>query len=142
MPPHPATIGTTKSTEGEFPMATETFRITYATMKADSEELQAAYDHGIEAAKSWLGQRHPFYVNGKARESESWFEERSPIDHDMVIGESAMTTRQDVKDAIEAAKQTFETWSTTPWKDRVALLRAAADIVSERNFEPAAPMAM
>src|SRR5437870_9061710 len=123
-------------------MATETFRITYATMKADSEELQAAYDQGIETAKSWLGQRHPFHVSGEARENESWFEERSPIDRDMVVGEFAMATRQDVKDAIEAAKQTFETWSTTPWKDRVALLRRAADLISERNFELAALMAM
>ena len=55
-------------------MATETFRITYATMKADNEDLQSAYDRGIETARSWLGQRYPFYVNGEAREGESWFE--------------------------------------------------------------------
>src|SRR2546421_9188319 len=38
--------------------------------------------------------------------------------------------------------QTFETWASTPWKERVALLRRAADIISERNFELAALMAM
>jgi 1-pyrroline-5-carboxylate dehydrogenase len=123
-------------------VATETFRITYATMKADNEELQAAYDKGIETAKSWLGQRHPFYVNGEAREGESWFEERSPIDRDIVIGIFAQASRQDAKDAIAAAKAAFDSWADTPWRERVALLRKAADLITERNFELAALMAM
>jgi 1-pyrroline-5-carboxylate dehydrogenase len=123
-------------------MAEPKFRITYATMKADNEELQSAYDKGIEVARSWLGQKHPFSVNGEAREGESWFEERSPIDNDIVIGSFAQASRQDAKDAIEAAKGAVEEWSATPWKDRVALLRRAADLISERNFELAALMAM
>src|SRR5881398_2454716 len=123
-------------------MATQTFRITYATMKADNEELQSAYDQGIETARSWLGQKHAFYVNGAPREGESWFEERSPIDHDIVIGQFAQASRQDVKDAIEAARAAFPAWSGTPWRDRLALLRKVADLISERNFELAALMAL
>src|SRR5213083_2139401 len=123
-------------------MAKQAFRITYATMKADNEDLQLAYDAGIETARSWLGQRHPFYVNGEAREGENWFEERSPIDRDVVIGQFAQASRQDVQDAIAAAKAAFEQWSSTPWKERVALLRKAADLITERNFELAALMAM
>src|SRR5207302_4329037 len=111
-------------------MATETFRITSATMKADNEDLQAAYDRGIETARSWLGQRHPFYVNGGSREGESWFEERSPIDHDIVIGTFAQASRQDAKDAIAAAKAAFPEWSGMGWKERVALLRRAADLIT------------
>src|SRR5437763_1467852 len=123
-------------------MATQTFRITYATMKADNEDLQVAYDRGIETARSWLGQKHPFYVNGEAREGEGWFEERSPIDRDIVIGEFAQASRQDVKDAIDAARAAFPAWSGTPWRDRLALLRKVADLITERNFELAALMAM
>jgi 1-pyrroline-5-carboxylate dehydrogenase len=123
-------------------MATQTFRITYATMKADNEDLQRAYDHGIETAKSWLGQRHPFYVSGEAREGEGWFEERSPIDRDIVVGEFAQASRQDVKDAIASAKAASPEWSATPWRERVALLRKVADLISERNFELAALMAI
>ena len=123
-------------------MATQTFRITYATMKADNEELQTAYDQGIETAKSWLGQRHPFYVSGEAREGEGWFEERSPIDRDIVIGEFAQASRQDVKDAIASAKAASPEWSATPWRERVALLRKVADLISDRNFELAALMAI
>ena len=83
-------------------MATQTFRITYATMKADNEDLQAAYDRGIETARSWLGQRHPFYVNGESREGESWFEERSPIDHDIMIGTFAQASCSSPKVVLRA----------------------------------------
>ena len=59
-------------------MAEEGFRITYATMSADNEELQAAYDKGIEVARSWLGQTHPLYVNGEARQGSGAKAARSP----------------------------------------------------------------
>ena len=41
-------------------------------MSADNEDLQSAYDRGIETARSWLGQKHPFYVDAKPREGENW----------------------------------------------------------------------
>ena len=45
--------------EGErLPMA-EKFRITYATMSADNEELQAAYDAAAERARAELGKAYP-----------------------------------------------------------------------------------
>src|SRR5205085_999211 len=44
----------------------EGFRVTYATMSADNEQMHADYDKGIEQAKAELGEKHPFYVNGEA----------------------------------------------------------------------------
>ena len=64
----------------------ERVRITYATMSADNPKLHADYEEGMRTARSWLGQKHQFYVNGEAREGEGYDEERSPIDRDMVIG--------------------------------------------------------
>src|SRR5213078_893931 len=123
-------------------MATQTFRITYATMKADNEDLQVAYDRGIETARSWLGQKHPFYVNGEAREGEGYDEERSPIDKDIVIGHFARATVQDVNDAVAAAKAFAPQWGATPWQERVKIMRQVADTISERVFEFAALMAL
>jgi 1-pyrroline-5-carboxylate dehydrogenase len=31
------------------------FRVTYATLSADNEELHAAYEQGVRTARSWLG---------------------------------------------------------------------------------------
>jgi len=120
----------------------ERVRITYATMSADNEQLHADYERGVETAKSWLGQKHPFYVNGEAREGEGYDEERSPIDRDVLIGYFARATRQDAKDAIEAARKSFPTWSGTPWDERVRIMRRAADEISDHVYELAALMAM
>ena len=62
----------------------EKVRVTYATMSADNEDLHADYERGLQTARSWLGQKHQFYVNGEAREGEGYDEERSPIDRDVV----------------------------------------------------------
>jgi 1-pyrroline-5-carboxylate dehydrogenase len=111
-------------------------------MSADNEELHAAYDHGIEVAKSWLGQKHPFYVNGEERWGEGVDEERSPIDHDVVIGEFARATRQDAKDAVAAAKAYAPLWAGLPWQERIKVMRRGADVISERVYELAALMAI
>src|SRR5207245_1074736 len=123
-------------------MAENRFRITYATMSADNEELHAAYEKGLETAKSWLGQKHQFYVNGEAREGEGYDDERSPIDRDVLIGYFAKAGRQDAKDAIAAAKAFAPQWAGTPWQERVKIMRQVADVISDRVYELAALMAI
>lgn len=122
-------------------MAEQGFRITYATMSADNEELHKLYDQGIEIATSWLGQKHPLYVNGEAREGSGHKEARSPIDG-RVIGEFAQGTREDVRDAVAAARAAFPDWANRAWQERVAIMRKAADIMSEQRNELSALMAM
>jgi 1-pyrroline-5-carboxylate dehydrogenase len=123
-------------------MAEQTFRITYATMSADNPELHAAYEEGVERTKQWLGQKHQFYVDGEAREGEGYVEERSPIDRDIVIGHFAQANRQDAKDAIAAAKSFAPEWGTTPWQERVKIMRQVADVISSRVYDLAAVMAI
>ncbi len=122
-------------------MAEEGFRITYATMSADNEDLHRDYEKGIEIARSWLGQKHPFYVNGEAREGDGHKPALSPIDGTL-IGEFAMATREDVRDAVAAAKAAFPAWANRPWRERVSIVRKAADIMSEQRNELSALMAM
>ena len=117
-------------------------KITYATMSADNEELHAAYEHGLEVARSWLGKDHPFYIDGEERWTDDRYEERSPIDQDIVVGRYSQATEADVADAVAAAKKFFPTWSNTPWQERVALMRAAADMMEQRMPELAALVAI
>ena len=123
-------------------MAQTTFRVTYATMSADNEELNRRYEEAVERARGWLGQEHPFYVDGEERWGQGFHEERSPIDSEIVVGKFAQGTRQDAKDAVAAAKAYAPTWAATPWQERVAIMRRAADIISERVFDYAALMAI
>ena len=53
-----------------------------------------------------------------------------------------MGTRQDVRDAIDAARAAYPAWRDTPWRDRLAILRRAAELISERQFDYAALMAL
>jgi len=117
-------------------------KITYATLRADNEELHAAYEAGLERAKGRLGAHHRNFVGGRERDGEGTFEVRSPIDRDIVVGTFARGTRQDVRDAISAARAAQPAWAATPWHERLAVLRRAADVISERQMEYAGLMAI
>ena len=79
-------------------------KITYATLRNDNEELHALYDAGISQSRSRLGAHHLNLIGGKERQGDGETTVRSPIDHEVVIGHFAKGTRQDVRDAIGAAR--------------------------------------
>jgi 1-pyrroline-5-carboxylate dehydrogenase len=120
----------------------ERMKITYATLRNDNEELHALYDAGIERARARLGAYHQNWVGGAGRDGESAFELRSPIDRDLLVGTFARGTRGDVKDAVAAARAAQPDWRNVPWRERLAVLRRAAELISERLMDYAALMAM
>jgi 1-pyrroline-5-carboxylate dehydrogenase len=111
---------------------TEKFRITYATMSADNEELQAAYDAAAERARAELGKDYPVVVNGEDRWRDDVYAEPSPIDKDLVIGRFSQATAEDVEDAVAAARGFQLEWDRMGWQERVRILRNVADIMEER----------
>ena len=121
-----------------------TFRVTYATLSTDDDALHDAYDRGIEIARGWLGETHGCIVDGEHRPGTAGqeYEERSPIDRDLVIGTFATASPDDVSDAVTAARAAAPGWAATPWKERVAILERGADQISKYRSELAALMAM
>jgi 1-pyrroline-5-carboxylate dehydrogenase len=122
-------------------MATQDFRITYATLSADNEDLQRNYDEAAERVRSELGKEWPFVVNGEERWTDEKYEEPSPIDSDLIIGRFSQATPQDVDDAVKAAKGFALEWERMGWKERVRILRSVADVMEDRLFDLAALMA-
>src|SRR5262245_32320311 len=118
------------------------FRVTYATLSADNEELHAAYEEGVRTAQSWVGQTIPVVVDGQARTDGETFRLVSPNDDKLELATVHSATERDVDDAVRAAQAAFPAWADTPWAERVALLRRAADLISERSNELAALMTM
>ncbi len=116
-------------------------KITYATLRADNEELHAQFDAGVEKVRSLLGQYHRNFIGGRERDGEGTFEKRSPVDGSL-LGTFAKGSRKDVQDAIDAARAAFRTWGRMPWQERIAHLRRVADRISERQMEFAALLAM
>jgi len=117
-------------------------KITYATLRNDNEELHAAYEAGLAKAKAGLGQYHPNVIGGKPRDGESVSTVHSPIDSEIVLGTFARGTRTDVVEAIAAARAAQPAWAATPWRERLAIIRRAGDLISERQMEYGGCMAI
>jgi len=123
-------------------MTAERIKITYATLRADNEELQQQYEAGLERARARLGQVHRNVVDGAERDGDGTFEVRSPIDTDILVGTFARGTRADVQDAIAAARRAQPAWFRLGWERRLEILKAAAELISERQMEYAGLMAI
>jgi 1-pyrroline-5-carboxylate dehydrogenase len=118
------------------------FRVTYATLSADNEQLQQAYEAGLQLATSWLGATISGYVSGKPRTSGPLFTLTSPGNAAVTLCSVHTASSLDVDDAVRAAAAAAPRWARTPWPERIAVLRAAADLISERSNELAALMSL
>jgi 1-pyrroline-5-carboxylate dehydrogenase len=124
-------------------MATETrtTKITYATMTADRmEDLHRELDAAIERVKSQFGGSFPMMIAGRAVKASSEFDDRSPIDTRILLGKFQNGSREQVREAIAAAKAAFPAWSARPWRDRVAIVKKVADGIRAKRWDLSAMM--
>jgi len=119
---------------------TSPMKITYATLSADNEELQSAFDAAVERVRPDLGRSYPMLIGAEQRLATSEFEDRSPIDASIVVSRFPVGSAADVRDAIAAARAAFPAWRDLGWRRRLELLRRAADLISQRQFDYAALM--
>ena len=119
---------------------TPRMKITYATLSADNEELQAAYEAAVEEARGMLGRTYPMLIGDEERTGSDAFDDRSPSDTGIVVSRFPVGTREDVRDAVDAARAAFPAWRDMGWRRRLEILRRAADLISERQFLYAALM--
>jgi len=126
--------------EKEVHMA-QKFKVTYATITADNEELQSAYDQAIDQVKAdWIGAEVPMFINGQQVYAVEKFESYSPIDTDMHLCTAQKGTIAHAKDAIAAARDAFPKWRKTPWQERVAVIRNIAEKISDNSLTLSALM--
>ncbi|PWH19117.1 MAG: 1-pyrroline-5-carboxylate dehydrogenase [Ardenticatenia bacterium] len=120
---------------------TQRMKITYATMSADNEELQSAFDRAIDRVIStWLGVDLPMFIDGRRVSSDHVGQKFSPMDTTLHLCNFAHGTAEDARRAIAAAKRAFPEWRRVPWQERVALIRKLAERISENSLELAALM--
>jgi 1-pyrroline-5-carboxylate dehydrogenase len=122
--------------------ARDAFKLTYSTMFDPPPALHERCEAALARAKGGLGQDHPMWIGGAARDAAARFEVRSPIDRDWLIGRFPLGTAQDAHDAMAAAKAAYPGWAATPWTERVALLRRAAALIEERVYDIGAAVAL
>ena len=112
-------------------------KVTYATMSGDQmAELHRELDTAIAEVRTGFGRSHPMYINGQPVEGAGGsFEDRSPIDTRILIGRFTSATREQVRDAIAAARAAFPGWSARPWEERVQIVRRMGRAVREHRSE-------
>lgn len=118
------------------------FKLTYATMFNPPEELHTRFEDALKSIKAHLGEEHTMFIDGKEVSVNEKFEDRSPVDTDVVLGVFQKGGAEIAAKAIESAKKAFPAWSHTPWETRIELLRKAADLIDERIYQIGAVMAM
>ncbi len=117
-------------------------KITYASLASPGEDVHRGYERVLETVRGALGQVHPLLIGGKRREAPRTFSDTNPADTRQVLGHFALGSPRDVADAVTAAQHAFTDWSRVSWRERVALIRRAGDLLSERAFELAAVMGL
>ncbi len=117
------------------------FKITYATMSADNEELQSAYDEAIDRVQAgWLGAEVPMFINGEKVYADEKFESYSPINTDVHLCTAQKGTVEQAQAALAAARSAFRGWCETPWQERVAIIRDIAEKISDNSLDLSALM--
>ena len=116
-------------------------KITYATMSADNEELQSAFDEAIARVRAgWLGREVPMFIAGQEVYAAERFQKVSPANTDLHLCTAQKGTVEHARAAVAAAKAAFPAWRQTPWQERVARIRAIAERISAASFDLSALM--
>src|SRR5882757_5625351 len=116
-------------------------KITYATMGGDQmEDLHREMDAAIARVKTSFGRSYPLVIGGREVRAASEFDDRSPIDTRILLGKFQSGSREQVREAIAAAKAAYPAWSARPWRERVALLKKVADGIRAKRWDLAAIM--
>ncbi|HEX6059819.1 MAG TPA: aldehyde dehydrogenase family protein [Gemmatimonadaceae bacterium] len=120
-----------------------TTRITYTTTGGDLDAFHRDFDAALARQRSSAGARHPMIVDGRAvSTTRAPIDDTSPIDTSVVLGRFDAAGPAEVDAAVTAARRAWRTWAATPWRERVATLRRAAELVRERKLDLAARMSL
>ena len=117
-------------------------KVTYSTLGSPDPLLHEYFDEEVEALKGNLGRSYTSHINGQWIGGDADFEARSPINTDWLLGTFPAADAAAVDQAVAAARAAYPAWRETPWQERVDLLRAAADLISQRLFEISAVVSM
>ncbi|MGC8567927.1 MAG: aldehyde dehydrogenase family protein [Candidatus Micrarchaeia archaeon] len=102
------------------------------------EEFDNLFDKAIKSVEANLGKRYPICIDGKEVYASEEIVEKSPINHEIILGRFQKADRALAEDAISAAKNAFTSWSETDYMERVAIFRKAAELFSKNKFTLAA----
>jgi 1-pyrroline-5-carboxylate dehydrogenase len=115
-------------------------KITYVSA-GSSEEFHRAFERAAEAVRSGFGRQVLCSIGGVPSSTGRAREVRSPIDTEVLLATIEQASAEEAARAVDLAADAFPAWAARSWRERVAILRRAAERILERRFELAAWMA-
>jgi 1-pyrroline-5-carboxylate dehydrogenase len=118
-------------------------KITYTSTSGNLEEFHRRFDEALGRVRNAVGARHPGYIGDHPVETtREPLVDLSPIDTRVVLGTFTAAGPAEIDRAVQTARQAQREWARRPWRDRVALLRSAAELIRERKYDLAAIMSL
>ncbi|HEV2882985.1 MAG TPA: L-glutamate gamma-semialdehyde dehydrogenase [Pyrinomonadaceae bacterium] len=105
--------------------------------KDENAQLMRA---AIEKVRGELGREYPLVIGGERVETGRTFDSINPAKKTEVVGRFQKATEEQARRAVEAADETFKSWSRTSPEERAELLFRVAAILRERRHELSAWM--
>jgi 1-pyrroline-5-carboxylate dehydrogenase len=118
-------------------------KITYTSLGSLGEDFHRSFDAALDNVRAKLGRTHAMFIAAKpAKANGGTFPDTAPADIRVLLGKFQRGDRADARRAIAAAKTAFPAWRDLGWQRRVALLRKAAGLMTQRQFEFAALLSL
>src|SRR5947199_469938 len=118
-------------------------KITYASLGSLGEEFHRAFDAALKQVRGKLGGTHPMFIAGKPKQAkDGTFADAAPADTRTLLGNFQRGNRDETRKAIAAATAASPAWRDLGWRQRTALLRQAAGLMTRRQFEFAALLSL
>ncbi len=118
------------------------FKLTYSTMFDPPPALHERFEAALARVRTTMGAAQPMHIDGADRDAPSQLELRSPIDRDWLLARIPAGTAGHVEHAVAAAHGAWRGWASTPWLERVRLLRRAAALIETRVYDISAALAL
>src|SRR5439155_15621303 len=102
------------------------------------------FDAALTAVRKELGRDYPMYIAGApvVMSAHAPLVDVTPIDTSVELGRFAAASPAHVDRAVQAARAAQPAWARTPWRERIATLRRAAELIRERKVCLAALMSL
>lgn len=105
-----------------------------------NQENQQAFKDALIQVQAEFGTEIPLVINGEKIFTDDKYDSVNPADHQQVLGRVSKASKEQVDQAMEAAKEAYKTWRKWTPHERAELLLRVSAIIRRRKHEFSALM--
>ncbi len=101
------------------------------TQRSIREKMEQA----LALVEKQLGRSYPLVIGKNEVKTQETLKRSNPSRAEQLVGEVALASIEQTEEAIQVAKQAFDSWKKTPVEHRAQVLEKLADLIVEKRFE-------